>query len=359
MTNMKLGRPPTLGEVARAAGVSKGTASNVFNRPEVVRAAVRERVREAARSVGYRGPDPKGRVLSAGKANAIGVATVLPLTHFFEDPYARVLMAGITMACDERGAGVSLVSAAREDELAWNMRSALVDGFVLFCLEGAERLIQFSRERKLPFVALDLATKDETMSVIGIDNQEAGRRAADHLLDLGHRRFAILTMRFAERGMPASHASIETIAATSLSATRDRAAGYFEALSARGISPALVPIHATQSDRATVHAALEAIFALETPPTAILAQSDQIALIALEWFAARGIGVPDAVSIIGFDGVPESGGSTPPLTTMRQPIADIGRRAVGAILDHPGEVWREKVDVELVVRGSTGAPPAD
>ena len=85
-------------------------------------------------------------------------------------------MTGITEACDASGTGVSLVSAASEEELAWNIRSALVDGFILFCLEGADRLIALSRERQLPFVALAFGHQDETMSVVGIDDV-AGARA--------------------------------------------------------------------------------------------------------------------------------------------------------------------------------------
>ena len=89
-----------------------------------------------------------------------------------------------------------------------------------------------------------------------------------------------------------------------------------------------------------------------------MAQSDRIAFIATDWLKARGLAVPDDVSIVGFDGVPESATSSPPLTTVQQPIAEIGRRAVSAILDHGGEIWRERLDVQLVVRGSTAPPPS-
>ena len=353
MARISFEKAPTLHDVAKAAGVSKGTASNVFNRPDIVREEVRERVLAAARSIGYRGPDPKGRLLSAGKVNAIGVATVLPLSHFFEDPYARVLMAGITEACDARGAGVSLVSAANEEELAWNMHSALVDGFILFCLEGADKLIQSSRERHLPFVALDFHQKDESMSVVGVDNIEGASRAAQHLLELGHSRFAILAMRFAER-RPGGRATMEQVNATSFSASRERVKGYFAAMEAFGVDTTQVPIYETWNDKETIHPALEEIFSSRHPPTAILAQSDRIALIALDWLKARGIAVPRDVSLVGFDGVPEGEHSDPPLTTIAQPIAEIGRRAVEAILDHSGEIWREKIETELLVRGSTG-----
>src|SRR5690606_16531398 len=94
--------------------------------------------------------------------------------------------------------GISLVSAASEDELAWGIRSALVDGLLLFCLEDADRLIAEARERRLPFVALDLGDTDETVPAVGIDDTAGARLAAEHLTRLGHRRFAVLAMEFGE-----------------------------------------------------------------------------------------------------------------------------------------------------------------
>lgn len=357
MTRITFQKAARLSDVAQAAGVSKATASNVFNRPEVVREDVRQRVLDAATALGFRGPDPKGRLLSAGRVNAIGVATVEPLSYFFEDPFARVLMTGITEACDASGTGISLVSAASEEDLAWNIRNALVDGFILFCLEGAEKLIALTRERQLPFVALAFGRDDENISVVGIDDVAGARLAGQHLAGLGHRRFAILAMEFATYG--AGRATMDRVNAAVYSTSADRVRGYFAALESFGIDSAIVPIFETQSDVPTVHAALEEIFAAPSPPTAILAQSDRIALIALDWLRAHGIAVPGDVSVIGFDGVPESATSTPPLTTVQQPIAELGRRAVSAILDHPGEVWRQQIEVQLVIRSSTAPPRGD
>jgi DNA-binding LacI/PurR family transcriptional regulator len=354
MAGITLEKAATLADVARAAGVSKGTASNVFNRPDIVREEVRERVRKAAKAIGYFGPDPRGRMLSAGKVNAIGVATVEPLAYFFEDPFARVLMTGVTAECDSRGAGISLVSSANDEELAWNVRNAVVDGFVLFCLESADKLIVASRERQLPFVALEFGHRDESIPVIGIDNIAGARAAATHLAELGHRRFAILAMEFTETGF--GLATPERIAKTIYWPSRDRVSGYRQVFAQYGIDPDSVPVFETRSDRKTVYAGLEYVFAAPSPPTAILAQSDVIAFLALDWLRERGLSVPDDVSIVGFDGVPECALSNPPLTTIQQPIAEIGRRAVRAILDNRGETVRETLDVELVVRESTALP---
>lgn len=349
------GSKARLADVAEAAGVSKATASNVFNRPELVREELRQRVLAAARDIGYTGPDPKGRLLSAGRVNAIGVATGEPLAYFFDDPYARAMMKGIAEVCDANGIGVSLISAT-EDEALWTIRSALVDGLILFCLEGAERLVASSRARNLPFVALDFGDTDDTVPAVGIDDVAGARLAARHLAGLGHRRFAVLAMEFSEDGQ-SGPASPERVRSAAYAPSRDRVAGYLDALAAAGLGEN-VPIYETTADPATVTDALAALLALPEPPTAILAQSDRIAMVALDWLAARGIAVPGEISVVGFDGVPEAAFTRPPLTTVRQPIVEIGRRAVAIVLDATGGVVRrEIVDTDLVIRGST-APPA-
>ncbi|MES0030613.1 LacI family DNA-binding transcriptional regulator [Mesorhizobium sp. M0040] len=348
-------RPIRLADIAKAAGVSHGTASNVFSRPEIVREEVRERVKAAAEALGYAGPDPKGRLLRAGKVNAIGVATTEPLSYFFDDPFARVMMAGISEACDATGAGIALVSAGNEEKLAWNIQSALVDGFILFCIEGGPRLVELTRERKLPFVALELGSQDATVSAIGVDNVAGGRLAARHLAELGHRRFAVLSLAFADDST--GLVSPEQVRTAVYTGTRDRLLGYLEELSRFGVDTAKVPVYETENDEASTRAGLETLFASAEPPTAILAMSDRVAMEALEWLSARGIAVPRDVSVVGFDGVPEAAICEPPLTTIAQPIAEIGRRAARRILDFDGTVRRETLGVELVVRASSGPPP--
>jgi DNA-binding LacI/PurR family transcriptional regulator len=345
-----------LADVAKAAGVSQGTVSNVFNRPSVVRQEVREHVRAVAQSLGYRGPDPKGRLLRAGKFNAIGVATTEPLAYFFEDPFARVLMEGMSEACDAHGAGLSLVSAQNSERLAWNIESALVDGFVLLCIEGGERLVQLTRERNLPFVALAHGKPDGTVSAIGIDDYAGAKLAATHLAELGHRRFGVLAIQYVDNHVgPVAMTDVE---AAAYSTTRDRTYGYFAALDQFGIDTDRIPIFETENEPESVAAGLAYLFALTEPPTALLCMSDRVALIALEWLASHGIEVPGEVSIIGFDGVPEAAKSTPRLATIAQPIAEIGRRAIEAIIKDDGAVHREILPVELIIGGSTGPAPS-
>lgn len=346
-------RPIRLADVAKEAGVSHGTASNVFSHPDIVREEVRERVKAAADKLGYNGPDPKGRLLRAGKVNAIGVATAEPLSYFFDDPFARAVMSGITQACDATGAGISLVSAANSEQIAWNIQSALVDGFIVFCVEGGSRLVELTRERKLPFVALDFGFDDETIAAIGVDDRAGAQMAARHLTELGHRRFAVLSMPFSDDDTYGP-VSAKRVDEAIYSGTRDRLHGYFDVLAEFGVDTAQVPIYETANDEATVRAGLDHLFSKPTRPTALLAMSDRIALHALDWLRERAISVPSDVSVVGFDGVPESAVSNPALTTIAQPTSEMGRLAVEAILQHDGTIRRQMLPVELLVRSSTG-----
>jgi DNA-binding LacI/PurR family transcriptional regulator len=344
-----------LSDVAKAAGVSQGTVSNVFNRPQLVRPEVREHVHDVANRLGYKGPDPKGRLLRAGKVNAIGIATQEKLPYFFADPYARGVMEGIAEAADAAGAGISLVSAANDESLAWNIQSALVDGFVLFCIEGGERLVRLTRARQLPFIALALGDGDDSAPTIGVDNVAGGRLAAEHLVQLGHRRFAVLTMPVRPGHKASGTLTQDDIEQSIYSTSRDRVRGYFDVLTKAGIDTSTVPLYETQNDERTVRAALDLIFRSGEQPTALLVQSDRAALFALDWLRERGLAVPGDISVIGFDGVDEAALSEPKLTTIAQPLQDIGRRAVAAILKG-SQPSRQTLPLELVVRNSTAVP---
>jgi DNA-binding LacI/PurR family transcriptional regulator len=222
-----------LADVAKAAGVSQGTASNVFSRPEIVRDEVRERVLGVARKLGYNGPDIKGRLLRAGRVNAIGVAAVEPLSYFFDDPWARSLMTAIGAVCDASGTGIALVSANNEQRLAWNINSALVDGFILLCIDGGEKLVDLTRRRQLPFVALALGAPEISVPVIGIDNINGAAAAARHLAQMGHRRFAALTTGHSSG--PVRAIAPDEIYASLGSTPRDRMLGYWQALTEFGV----------------------------------------------------------------------------------------------------------------------------
>jgi DNA-binding LacI/PurR family transcriptional regulator len=345
-----------LRDVAKAAGVSQGTASNVFSKPEIVRPEVREHVLKVANELGYGGPSVTGRLLRGGKVNAVGVAAIEPLSYFFEDLWARQLMSEISEICDKRGAGVALVSALSDERLDWNIQSALVDGFILLCVEGGERLVDITRQRQLPYVALAIGAADNSIPAIGVDNRGGARMAAEHLLALGHRRIAILSTALSDGHQGRVSAGQVEAALYSTSSTRAR--GYWEALDAAGVRRDGVPIYETRENRASTIAAMEELFASEEVPTGILAMSDMVAMFAIDWLFQNGRSVPGDVSVIGFDGVPEAAVSTPKLTTIEQPMKEIARLAVEAALGGKQVEGRRVLEPRLVIREST-APPRD
>lgn len=353
---VKLDANIKLRDVAKAAGVSQGTASNVFSKPEVVREEVREHVLKVARELGYGGPSIAGRLLRQGRVNAVGVAAIEPISYFFEDLWARQLMAQISDICDARGAGVALVSALNDERLAWNIQSALVDGFILLCVEGGEKLVEITRQRQLPYVALAIGAEDLSIPAIGVDNLAGARLAAEHVIGLGHRRLAVLATMLGEDHV--GRADQAMVRQAWYSTTRDRALGYWQAMEAAGIDPQTVPLFGTREDEASTHAAMETIFAAAVTPTAVLAMSDKIAMYAVDWLFRSGRTVPGDVSVIGFDGVPEAAVATPKLTTMAQPMHQIAQLAVDAALGGEQVQGRQILSTQLVVRESTAPPKA-
>ena len=351
-----------LKDVAKAAGVSQGTASNAFNRPELVRPEVRERVEQAALALDYSGPDPKGRLLRAGKVNAIGVVMpgAYPISLAFRHPYMRDFLAGVSDVCEEQGAGLALVSGI-DDRKAWGIRNALVDGFILSSIEEVE-LIEPAIRRRLPFVVMDVDGGPEISSV-RIDDRDAARQAAQHLVDLGHRRFAILSVLRQSGRAPIFHGPAETShqLVAGYPNDRDRLSGIADVLAGVGISIDDVPIVETfggAADEASFGGAAEgASMLLDNAPeaTAVLAMGDTQELAILAEARRRGIVVPRDLSVAGFDDPPQAALSDPPLTTIAQPTVEKGRVAA-RLLFEGGPPQHIVLPVKLVVRGST-APP--
>ena len=207
-------------------------------------------------------------------------------------------------------------------------------------------------------MALAFGDTDADVPVVGVDDHAGAALAARHLAELGHRRFAILAMEFGE-----DHAGrVDAGAGRRRRLCHVARTGGGQPRGARGLRhryrrrcrctrPPGTRRRSTRRSRRLLRCA--------EPPTAILAHSDRIAMRALGWFRDRGIGVPGDVSIVGFDGVPEAALTDPPLTTVSQPIRELGRRAVEVIIGHGGEIRREVLDLELVVRASTAAPRRD
>jgi LacI family transcriptional regulator len=333
---------PTLADVARAAGVSPSTASKALNGRDDVSTATRERVLAAITELGYR------LGASANRRPALAAVFDIPASPYI----LNVLQGALAAATDARVDLLTRLAPAlpartqRAAARTWvaEQRSSGVVGIVGLTLSEPDRLIDAASDAGLPFVLVDpVDTEHQRMVSVGSSNWAGARAAADHLVALGHRRIAWV-------GGPDTS-----------TAARDRFHGYRAALDSAGIplDPQLVRADRFEVATGTRHA-LE-LLTLATPPTAIMAADDEIAVGVLAAARRLAVPVPDRLSVVGFDDTPQAAWTSPPLTTVRQHLDGMGRVAVQTVLTMvAGErppASHVELATSLTVRETTGPCP--
>ena len=338
-----------LRDVAERAGVSVGSASQAFGRPDLVSDDVRKRVLAAAAALGYAGPDPAARRLRTGRAGAIGVLFAERLEYQFTDPAAPAFLRGVAAAIRRAPTGLLLIPDSRQRvEMARTVREAAVDGFLIYSTPQNDPRVDAALARRLPVVTID-SPRGAATPFVGIDDREAARSAATYLRGLGHERVAVLSFI----------TTLDRAGTLRLDLSVERLEGYREGLGDVW-DPSLVRTCRPNAPRPARDATLDLLRAPD-PPTAILAMSDILALGALEGAAELGVDVPGRLAVVGFDDSPAALHATPPLTTVAQPFEEKGRLATRWLLEEiergeqtPDEHARAILPTELVVRGSTG-----
>jgi DNA-binding LacI/PurR family transcriptional regulator len=341
-----------LRDVAAHAGVSVGSASQTFSRPELVSEDVRARVLAAAEALGYSGPDPAARRLRIGRAGALGLIFSERLRYQFTDPAAPAFLGGVAEGMEDAHMGLLLIPDSRfREKTADSVRGAAVEGFIVYSAVRNDPRVEAALARGLPVVTVD-QPRDAATPFVGIDDRAAARGAAEHLRGLGHVRVGVLGFVTA----------LDPEGKLALDMSVERLAGYREGLGAVW-DDALVrtcrPNATEPARRVTLRLLRDG-----SPPTAILAMSDVFALGALQAAAELGVAVPDELSVVGFDDSPAAALATPSLTTVAQPHREKGRLAAAwlleAIRDPLAERPRSKIlPTELVVRSSTAGPRPD
>jgi DNA-binding LacI/PurR family transcriptional regulator len=340
----------TLATIAGELGVSRMTVSNAYNRPEKLSPDLRRRVLAKAKQLGYPGPDPVAATLSRGRVGALGLIFDDPLPYAFTDPAAVLFFEGVAAVCEQERVGLALVpSAARETDLT---RTALVDGFIAYCDVADDGRLDVIEERGLPLVIADGPPRDGAPGV-GIDDRGAARAAAEHLLELGHRRISIVALPLSPDGYEGP-SDPSRQAAAGYYCNRERLAGIRQAFEAAGIDWRTVPIeerapHGRDAGRRAAAALLDR----PDRPTAILAMSDELAIGALQAAEAGGIAVPAELSIVGFDDTPAAAEARPPLSTIAQPHRTKGETAARMLLEPDAQPRRVVLPTSLVARDST------
>jgi len=320
------GRRATIADVARAAGVSTSTASVVFSGKVNVADATRERVLAAAAELGYAGPDPRAASLRLGRSGIVGVVLGGDLRHAFLDPVTTAMMDGLTDALSDEGAGLLLLRDDPHGEEAPPIAEAPVDAVVLIGCSGRTRAaIDIVRQRGLPVVVIE-GDAGEGVPRVTLDNREASAELARYIFRLGHERVAAVTLPIdveRHRG-PLTE---ERLRAATVDVTLDRLAGF------RAVYPDALAISAAGSLIDEGMIAARTLLADDDGalradrPTAIIAQSDLLAVGVIRAAEELGLRVPDDLTVAGFDGIAVDGLGSQQLTTIVQPAVAKGRAA--------------------------------
>ncbi|MDI6627562.1 MAG: LacI family DNA-binding transcriptional regulator [Rhodococcus sp. (in: high G+C Gram-positive bacteria)] len=317
----------TMADVAASAGVSTMSVSYTYNRPSRVSAATRDRVYEAAATLGYAGPNRTARSLRSGRHNSIGVVLGEKLTYAFEDPQARRFLSGIAEACLDADTALVMLPNLHRDTDNARIRDAQVDGYVVWTTETDDPLLDVLVDTGRP-TCIQGGPDHPGLNWITIDDRAAAETIATVALN-SRSRPAIVALRpdtrresTIVRGADASGISMPV--------TRARLEGYRDACVQFGIDWSTVPtLFTTDNARAEGDRGARLLLQDNAIDT-LLVMSDELALGVLDAAAASGIDVPEQLAVTGWDGSPAAADAG--LTTVAQSLFDQGRSAARWVL---------------------------
>lgn len=303
----------TIREVAERAGVSLTTVSHVINNTRFVSEEKKLRVQEAMQELNYR-PNALARSLRSGKTHTLGL--ILPDSS---NPFFADIGRSLEATAFDLGFSVILCNTegdpSREEFYVDVLSKKQVDGMIFVATGDQANSLNLLLEENIPVVVVDRCFPEIEVDTVITDNRLGGQLATQHLIELGHKRIACIT------------------GPSNLTPSAERVTGYQEAVEEAGIAldPALImqgDYHPKSGQNVT-----SAMLKLKNPPSAIFACNDLMAIGAMRAVVAAGLRVPEDISIIGFDDIELARYSTPPLTTIAQPILEIGSEAARLMVD--------------------------
>jgi LacI family transcriptional regulator len=332
----------TIFDVAKEAGVSYSTVSRVINNKEYVREDKRERVLRVMAQLGYVA-NIQARSLAGGHTQIIGL-----LVHELNNGYIGEIIKGIDNELAEAHYDIMLYTTHRrktkESVYVTRLTRNVVDGLLLVLPRNAGAYLETLQKRHFPHVLVDHEGINHGMSVPSIvaENWKGAYDATSYLLQLGHRRIGFIT------------GTLE------MGSAQDRLAGYKAALQKHDIP--VLPELIRKGDFLQPHGytCARELLNLAEPPTAIFTSNDISAFGVMEAVRDLGLQIPRDISIVGFDDIPQAAHVRPPLTTVRQPLEEMGRRAARLLLHYienpSAEVERIELPTELIIRESCQSP---
>ena len=329
----------TIRDVARVAGVSDGTVSNTLNRPHLVNAETRDRVRQAMQTVGYV-PNAAARALRVGRSRTIGLVVL-----DFGNPFFADVATGVEQAAEQAGADVALFGTGtgrhdREQRLLQRLAERRLDALIITPNDVEHPLLATIEERGTPTVVLAREVPSRRRSAVRSDDLLGGELAARHLLDGGHRRLAFAGWRHDERYSGAARAAAEAGATLDWmgTATADIAGGLDVGARLAGLDE-------------------------RRRPTAVFCANDLIAAGLVQTATRGGLRVPQDLAVVGFDDTDlASAACAVELTSVHQPATEMGQAAVRLVLEEMNQPGRAAQDIvfepRLVIRESSAGAAA-
>jgi len=338
-----MGATSSIREVAKRAGVSLGTVSNVLNRPEIVSEETRERVKLAIEEIGFV-RNGSARQLRAGTSQHIGLV-VLDVANPFFTEVAR----GVEDLANQVGYAVILCnsddSLEKETHYLQVLEEQRARGILITPVHSDASYLHRFRQRGICVVLLDRPSRIKDLCSVAVDDVRGGEMAATHLLEQGHRRIAFV------------HGPL------SIRQCSDRKRGVHRAIKAAGLDPAtsLVDITtAAQSAREGEQATALLLYA-DRKPTAVFCANDLLALGLMRGLLRHGITIPRDMAMVGYDDVEFASVLSTPLTSVRQPKYELGRAAAELLFDEAHHASSHQhthivYQPELIVRESSRPP---
>lgn len=325
----------TLDDLAAIIGVSRATVSRVINGGPVAE-ATRTKVLEALEANNYR-PNLAARSLASGRTGVVGLVMHAPAVALFTDPYFSLLLQGITETLADQATGVMLWLShlSKEETLHQILSTNFIDGIICTDTMLEDPLVDGLLASHVPTVLIGHRRQDESANYVDIDNEGATEDVVDHLVAVGRRRIGHIT---GARGTVSGEARI---------------VGYHRALDRAGITERFV----VDGDYTVAggQTAMKELLGMEVD--AVYAASDHTAMGAYRTIKEAGLGIPDDIAVAGFDDLPFGVTLDPPLTTVRQSVAEqgvIAAQSLVRLLEHGGGRRRRViVPTELVIRRST------
>jgi LacI family transcriptional regulator len=331
----------TIKDIARELGLSVNTVSRALNGKPDVHPETKKRIEEAARRLGYV-PNNVARSLVAGRSHTIGL-----IVADVGNPFSSKIIRGVEETARMNGYSTILANANEQDEderqAVQVMLSKRVDGMLIHPVQASSDHIAQLCEARFPFVLLNRYYDEIDACCVLNNNQRGAYLGVRHLIELGHRHIVHIT------------------GPLQISSVRERIAGYRQALSEATISASDQMIAHTRVDSQGGYAATRNLIESKVKFTAIFTYSDLIAVGALKALREAGLRVPNDISLVGYDDIEFADFLEAPLTTIRQPMYEIGRCGTQILLDilrdpsHQRATCKQVLEPQLVIRRSSAA----